>query len=302
MQQNSTTISTLSFTDLVSAYWELTKPGITTLVMISMIIGYFLGSYSVGFDFITFIHVSIGTFLTASGTSAFNQFIERDLDKKMKRTSKRPLPMHKISASNAFTFSTALIFTGLAFLVLKVNPIAASVSFATSILYLGFYTPLKRVSFLNVFVGSIPGALPPVGGWVAATGSLADVGMWLLFAIVFLWQIPHVIAIAWLCNEDYTNAGFVMLPKNDTSGWISSYVALFSALLLIPVSFLMISLHISGMLFLIGSVLAALGFVWYAIKHLRERTTVSAKKLMFASLLYLPIVWCFVIFDRVLGF
>lgn len=302
MQQDSTSISTLSFTELVSAYWELTKPGITTLVMISMIIGFFLGSYTVGFDFITFIHVSIGTFLTASGTSAFNQFIERDLDKLMKRTSKRPLPTHKVSATNAFAFSTGLIFTGLAFLVIKVNPIAASVSLATSILYLGFYTPLKRVSFLNVFVGSIPGALPPVGGWAAATGNVTDVGMWLLFAIVFLWQIPHVIAIAWLCSEDYSNAGFVMLPKKDTSGSVSSYVSLISALLLIPITYMMFSFHISGMLFLIGGLIAAIMFVWYAILHLRERTKVSAKKLMFASLLYLPIAWCLVVFDRVFGF
>ncbi|TNE74617.1 protoheme IX farnesyltransferase [bacterium] len=300
MRQNSETLSLYSSSDILKAYWELTKPGITLMVLISMMIGYFLGSGLAGFDFLMLINASIGTFFTAAGTSAYNQYIERDLDKKMKRTSKRPLPLQKIGAANAILFSTGLIATGLTYLIFFVNPVAALVSAVTTILYLGFYTPLKRVSFLNVFVGSIPGALPPVGGWAAATGSVSDLGMWFLFAIVFLWQIPHVIAIAWLCNDDYCNAGFVMLPQNDKKGHISSLSAFASALLLIPVGIGMYFNGISSEIFLVGSIIAGLGFSLYAMAHIKEKTNVSAKKLMFASLIYLPVVWVIIVIDAII--
>jgi len=298
MSQQTNTLEYNSFTGIVRTYFELTKPGITLMVLISMMIGFFMGSLSIGFNWITFLHVAFGTFLTASGTSAYNQYVERDLDKLMNRTSKRPLPTHKITAINAFLFSSGLILLGVAYLTLNVNPLAAAVSTLTSILYLGFYTPLKRKSFLNVFIGSIPGALPPVGGWVAATGSLNDIGMWLLFGIVFLWQIPHVIAIAWLCNEDYTKAGFVMLPKNDRNGSLSSYTSLISALLLISISFAIYFLSIAGLTFLIASTFAAIIFTVYAWKHLSEKQNLSARKLMFASLIYLPVVWISLFIDR----
>jgi heme o synthase len=300
MSQEAKVVEINSVTEIVKTYFELTKPGISLMVLISMMIGYFMGSLSIGFNWITFLHVAFGTFLTASGTSAYNQYVERDLDKLMKRTRKRPLPTHKISAINAFLFSSSLILLGVAYLTVNVNPLAASISTLTSILYLGFYTPLKRKSFLNVFVGSIPGALPPVGGWVAATGSMNDIGMWLLFGIVFLWQIPHVIAIAWLCNEDYTKAGFVMLPKNDRNGSISSYTSLFSAILLIPISFVIYFQSIAGLTFLVSSAVAAIIFTFFAYKHLTEKQHLSARKLMFASLIYLPVVWVALFIDRLI--
>jgi protoheme IX farnesyltransferase len=300
MSQQTNTLEYNSFAGIVRTYFELTKPGITLMVLISMMIGFFMGSLSIGFNWIVFLHVAFGTFLTASGTSAYNQYVERDLDKLMKRTSKRPLPTHKITALNAFLFSAGLILLGVAYLTINVNPVAAAVSTLTSILYLGFYTPLKRKSFMNVFIGSIPGALPPVGGWAAATGSIDDIGMWLLFGIVFLWQIPHVIAIAWLCNEDYTKAGFVMLPKNDKNGAISSYTSLISALLLIPISILIFYLSIAGLTFLVSSLIAAIIFTVYAWKHLTEKQHLSARKLMFASLIYLPVVWVSLFIDRII--
>lgn len=300
MPHNSVTISLSKSNDLLLAYWQLTKPGITLMVLISMMVGYFMGSISIGFNVLTFLHVAFGTFLTASGTSAYNQYIERNLDKMMKRTSKRPLPMERISASNALLFSTSLIISGLAYLIMFVNPIAALISAITTIIYLGFYTPLKRVSFLNVFVGSIPGALPPVGGWVAATGTLNEPGMWILFAILFLWQIPHVIAIAWLCNDDYTKAGFVMLPQKDTKGLVSSWISLISTLLLIPVAASLSFFDIANHLFLILSVISGLAFSVYAVLHLKEKSSFSARKLMFASLFYQPFIWIVLVIDKLL--
>lgn len=284
---------------LIADYYELTKPGITFLVLASMGIGFLLGS-STGIDYATLLNAIIGTFLIASGTSAYNQYIERDLDKLMLRTRKRPLPMKRIGKTNAFLFSTFLMIIGLTYLILTVNIVAGIISALTSILYLGFYTPMKRVSFINVFIGAIPGALPPVGGWAAATGNLNNVAVWILFGIVFLWQIPHVIAIAWLCNDDYERAGFHMLPVNDKKGVISAATVMFCVLLLVPVSAGLYYFHIDGLIYLIGAFLAALGFILYGVKFMRERTRQVAKQLMFASLIYLPVVWISILIDRLL--
>lgn len=286
--------------DILAAYYELTKPGITFLVLASMAVGFILGSSTAGFDYVTFVNALIGTFLIASGTAAHNQFIERDLDKLMLRTRKRPLPMHKIGTVNAFLFSSLLLVTGLTYLILTVNILAGMVSALTAILYLGCYTPMKRVSFLNVFIGAIPGALPPVGGWVAATGSLANPGMWILFGIVFLWQIPHVISIAWLCNDDYKRAGFRMLPLNDTNGNKITITILVCLSLLIPISILLYTVHIEGLVYLTGALLAAAGFMLYGLFFAFDRTMEKARQLMFASIIYLPAVWISIFIDRLI--
>lgn len=282
---------------VIGSYVELTKPGITMLVLASMGIGFLLGSNG-AIDYLNLFNAALGTFLIASGTSAFNQYIERDLDKLMHRTKKRPLPMHRIGTERAFLFSTILMISGLSYLILTVNFVAGCISAATSILYLGAYTPLKRRSFLNVFVGAIPGALPPVGGWVAATGHLTDIGMWILFGIVFFWQIPHVVAIAWLCNDDYQRAGFHMLPSRDSKNLKASLTVLICLVLLIPVSTLLYFFSDSGLIYLIGTVIAGLGFLFYGIPPLREVTRENAKKLMFASLFYLPMVWILILVDK----
>ena len=293
----SKTISQYIDVSVIGAYVELTKPGITLLVLASMGIGFLLGS-SGAIDYLNLFNAALGTLLIASGTSAFNQYIERDLDKLMHRTRKRPLPMHRIGSERAFLFSTILMISGLSYLILTVNFVAGCISAATSILYLGAYTPLKRKSFLNVFVGAIPGALPPVGGWVAATGHLTDVGMWILFGIVFFWQIPHVVAIAWLCNDDYLRAGFHMLPSDDSSNLKTSITVLACLILLIPVSTLLYYFSDSGLIYLIGSVIAGLGFLLYGIPPMRKVTKDNARKLMFASLFYLPAVWILILVDR----
>lgn len=293
------TLSDFSFFSVIADYYALTKPGITFLVLASMGIGFLLGSTN-GIDYVTLINALLGTFLIASGTSAYNQFIERDLDKLMFRTRKRPLPMHRIGSKNAFLFSTLLMITGLTYLILTVNIVAGFVSALTSILYLGFYTPMKRVSFANVFIGAIPGALPPVGGWAAATGNISNPVVWILFGIVFLWQIPHVVAIAWLCNDDYERAGFRMLPRKDSKGYLSVITVLSCILLLFPVSVGLYFVHIEGIgiVYLVGALSAASGFLIYGIKFMNKRTKQAAKSLMFASLVYLPVVWIFILVNK----
>lgn len=282
----------------LSAYYELTKPGITFLVLSSMLMGFVMGS-GAGINFITLFHAVIGTYLIAAGTAAHNQFIERNLDKMMDRTSDRPIPANRISPRSGFIFSMALILGGLIYLLLMVNVVAGLVSLATTVIYLAVYTPMKQISAVNVIIGSIPGALPPVGGWAAATGSIADPGMWFLFTIVFLWQIPHVLAIAWLCNDDYTKAGFQMLPKNDASGIKTSWIVNISLLLLLPVTWWMFNLDLLGYIFLAGAALSALGYLYYGITFGLDRTKQRAKSLMFASFIYLPLVWLFIFVDLI---
>ncbi len=293
-QEKSLTKS--SFSQLVADYVELTKPGITILVLASMAIGFLLGSAG-SVDFVLLFHAVVGTIMIAAGTAAHNQYIERDLDKLMLRTSKRPLPMERISDIPALIFSLSLIFGGLFYLIFTVNTTAGIVSAVTAFSYLALYTPMKRISFNNVWIGSIPGALPPVGGWAAATGTITEPGVWVLFLIVFLWQIPHVVSIAWLCNDDYTRAGFKMLPKNDDTGLKSAWINIACLLVLIPVSVSLYLMGYNGLLFLSGAVLAGLGFLWYGIRFLMHRDKSNAKLLMFASIFYLPIVWIIILLD-----
>lgn len=288
-----------SFSSTLSDYYQLTKPGIAMAVLMSMLIGFVVGSGS-SVDFVLMIHAIIGTYLIASGTSAHNQFMERNLDGLMNRTKGRPLPKQRISAQNGMIFSLSLIFAGLIYLVLVVNPIAGIVSFATTVIYLLAYTPLKRVSAVNILVGAIPGALPPVGGWAAASGTITEPGMWLLFSIVLLWQIPHVMAIAWMYKDDYSGAGFKMLPKNDESGLKTSLFGIACILLLVPVTTLLFTINLAGLLFLVSSQLLGLLFLMYGIKFYRERSRLNARKLMFASIAYLPLVWLFLFVDIIL--
>lgn len=293
------TLSKFINVDKISAYYELTKPGITATVLASMLIGFILGSGS-HIDFILMVHATLGTWLIASGTAAHNQFMEWRLDGKMKRTQKRPVPTSKITPTQSVIFSLGLILAGLIYLLTVVNFVAGIVSLLTTLIYLGIYTPMKRVSVLNVFIGAIPGALPPVGGWAAATGHLGSVAMWLLFGIIFLWQIPHVMAIAWVCKDDYSNVGFHMLPKNDPKGNKASILILSCLIALFPVCYGLFWVDMNSWLYLAGAMISSFVFLYYGIIFVKNRNKPSAKKLMFASFGYLPIVWVFVIVDVLL--
>lgn len=290
------TLSKVVNTNKIAALFELTKPGITFTVLASMLVGFVLGS-SGSINFILMLHAALGTWLIASGTAAHNQFMEWRYDGQMKRTQKRPVPSNKVSPKQSVIFSMTLIAVGFGYMLLFVNLLAGLISLATTVIYLGAYTPLKRISAVNVFVGAIPGALPPVGGWAAATGHLGDVGMWLLFGIVFLWQIPHVMAIAWVCKDDYRNAGFRMLPRNDDNGLKATFLILLCLLGLLPVTWGIYVTGMSGWLFLAGGLACGIVFTWYGIQFALHRSRKTAKKLMFASFGYLPLVWVFVFAD-----
>lgn len=294
------TASPGSTSTLLSDYLALTKPGITILVLFSMTVGFILGTGD-AIPMLLFLNAAIGTFLIAAGTAAHNQYIERDLDKQMVRTVKRPLPAQRIPPRHALLFSLTLMITGFLYLSMLVNLLTGLVSALTSILYLGFYTPLKRISFVNVMVGAVPGALPPVGGWVAASGSLADPGVWILFSIVFLWQVPHVIAIAWLLNDDYRNAGFHMLPEKDGSGHISATTITGCLVLLLPVSFFLFYLDFNSLFYLAGAFMAGLGFLYSGLRFQLSRTPENARKVLYGSLIYLPVVWIFILADLFLA-
>jgi protoheme IX farnesyltransferase len=266
-----------SFTSVVADYYQLTKPGITMSVLVSMLVGFILGS-GANINFVTLIHALIGTYLIAAGTGAHNQFMERNFDGLMKRTSKRPLPDQRIDSTKGMVFSLSMIFSGLLYLILLVNPVAGAVSLVTTLIYLGIYTPMKRVSAINIAIGAIPGALPPVGGWAAATGNIAEPGMWFLFGIMFLWQVPHVLSIAWLCKDDYSSAGFKMLPKRDEKGYKTVFFSLICTLTLFPVTVAIYQLDISGMIFLVSSLIFAVGFLAYTVQFSLNRTKENAKR------------------------
>lgn len=298
MSRSDTDIRTSprSITDVAGDYYELTKPGITFSVVASMMIGFLMGS-AASFDWILMIHAILGTWMIAAGTSAHNMYLERGLDGLMRRTSKRPLPDSRITPQQSLIFSMSLIFGGLFYLILAVNMVAGIVSLATTIIYLFAYTPLKRISALNVFVGAVPGALPVVGGWAAASGTVFEHGMWILFGIIYCWQIPHVMAIAWVCRDDYEHAGFKMLPKNDPKGITTVVWILLPLLILIPTVYKLYVMELVSWLYLGGAMLTTLAFLWYGIRFAISRNIPTAKGLMFSSFAYLPLIWIFIFLD-----
>ncbi len=296
---NKTVTGKLTWKDIsgvVSDYYELTKPGITFTVLASMLIGFLMGSVG-GVNFALMFHALLGTYLIAAGTAAHNMFLERNLDGLMRRTSKRPLPAYRIEPRQSSIFSLSLIFLGLVYLLIMVNPVAGFVSLATTIIYLFAYTPLKRISALNVFVGAIPGALPVVGGWAASTGTVFEHGMWILFGIIYCWQIPHVISIAWVCKDDYEHAGFKMLPKNDPYGLKATLWVILPLLILFPTVYKLFVMDLVSWLYLGGSLLTTIGFLYYGIRFAISRNKPTAKALMFASFVYLPLIWIFIFAD-----
>lgn len=285
--------------DTLSDYYELTKPGITLTVVASMLVGFIIGAGG-SVDYGLMVHALAGTWLIAAGTAAHNMYLERGFDGLMRRTSKRPLPDNRISEQSALIFSLSLIFGGALYMLVMVNVVAGLVSIATTIIYLLAYTPIKRISALNVFVGAIPGALPVVGGWAAASGTLFEHGMWILFGVVFCWQIPHVMSIAWVCKKDYEHAGYQMLPKRDKNGMTTVLWTVLPLVILLPTIYKFYATDLAGIVYLIGAMLTTLGFLYYGILFGIRRTIASAKSLMFASFAYLPLIWIFILIDWII--
>jgi protoheme IX farnesyltransferase len=280
---------------LISAYLELTKPRILLLVLITTLLGFYLGGKGIT-SYPKLIYLLLGAGLVCAGSSALNQYLEREYDSKMIRTKNRPIPLGIISAMHALNFGVLLILIGLAILYWKINLLTAFLSLLTTFLYVLVYTPMKRLSWLNTTIGSIPGALPPMGGWVAATGSV-DAGAWVLFLILFFWQHPHFFAIAWMCREDYERGGFKMLPVIEADGkWTFFQISLFS-ILLILMSVVPTLMGMSGHIYLAGALIAGYALFLSANTFIHSRSHADARKLLRATVIYLPVLLLLIVID-----
>lgn len=278
-------------------YWALSKPDVTFLVVITTLAGYCLASSS-PIDWLRLLHTVFATTLVAAGTAALNQYIERVSDAKMRRTAQRPLPQGHIQAREAFWFGVILVAGGAIYLALLTNLLACSLAVATSVVYLGAYTPLKQKTTLATAIGAFPGALPPLIGWAAATGSLSF-GAWVLFAILFLWQFPHFLSIAWMYREDYARAGIQMLPVVDATGDMTYRQIILSSAFLVPVSLLMSVGGVTGARYFFGAVILGLALVQVCFWANRSRTNARAKWLMHATVAHIPLLLGLMIFDKI---
>jgi len=278
-------------------YVALTKPRVNLLVLVTTTIGFHLGNVG-RTDLALLFHTVVGTFLVASGAAAFNQVLERDVDARMRRTMARPLPGGRVSARDAALFATALSIAGILELGFGANWLAATVALITLASYALVYTPLKRVTSLATIIGAVPGALPPVIGWAASRGSVG-LEAWVLFAIVFVWQMPHVLAVSWLYREDYARGGIRVLPVEDPNGRSTAFQMVNYAAALVPVSLMPTVVGIAGRTYLAGAIILSIALLAMTIRFARNRTPEGARRLFAASLVYLPVLWVLMLADRV---
>lgn len=280
------------------AVWaDLVKARLTALVVITTLVGFYVGSRG-RLDFLLMLHAVLGTAVLACGAAALNQLLERDYDARMHRTEDRPLPSGRLTPETVLVAGALCCAVGMLYLALAVNYLTALLGAATMLSYLFIYTPLKRVTTLNTAIGAIPGALPPLMGWTAARGNITSEG-WTLFAILFFWQLPHFLAIAWIYREDYARGGFAMLPVVHPDGRRTASQAVSHTLGLLPVSLCPALFGLAGTVYFIGAFLLGLGFFWFAVQFSRELTLQRARQLFFASILYLPLLLGLLVLDKV---
>ena len=280
-------------------YWALTKPEVNFLILVTTFAGFYLASNSStgGFRILPAVHMLLGTLLVASGTGTLNQYIERVFDAQMRRTARRPLASGRIESSHALWFGISLSVTGTAYLALAVNVLTSLLALGTLLTYLFFYTPLKRKTPLCTLIGAFPGAVPPLIGWAAARGQL-DPEAWVLYAMVFLWQFPHFMAIAWMYREDYARAGYLVLPLDERRDcfviWQSAGVSLFLiALTLVPTV-----IGESGLVYSVGVLILGAFFFFCSARFASRRSNVAARRLLAASIVYLPAVFILMMLNK----
>ena len=273
----------------LSDFLALTKPRLNSLTVATAGVGYFLGA-DAPIDLVVALHVLVGSGLVAGGAAALNQIAERDIDKAMTRTSHRPMPMGRVTPSEGRLFATTLSALGLIELALGANTVAAIVAAVTLVSYVAIYTPLKRRTAWATIVGAVPGALPPVIGWTAARDALT-VEAWVLFGIVFLWQLPHFHALSWLYRDDFRKALLPLLAVQDTDGRRTAQHAVFFAVALVPTSLAPAFVGLAGTTHLIVAGALGVGFVMLALRFAVARTDSRARALFVGSLIYLPLLW-----------
>jgi heme o synthase len=285
-------------TRLVADFVALTKPRVNLLVLVTTVIGFHLGNRGGSTDLALLLNTVVGTFLVASGAAAFNQVLERDVDARMHRTMMRPLPDRRINLFDATLFAATLSGIGVLQLAFGANGLAATIAAITLVSYVLVYTPLKRVTSLATVIGAVPGALPPLIGWAAAHGSVT-LEAWVLFAIVFFWQMPHVLAVSWVYRDDYERGGIRVLPVEDPGGRSTAFQIVNYSAALVPVSLMPTIFGLAGRVYFAGAIVLSVGLLMLAIRFAQDHTTFRAKQLFLASLAYLPVLWVLMLANHV---
>ena len=280
----------------LAAYLELTKPRITVLVVLTAAAGFCIGQNS-RIDYVGLANLAIGVTVLAAGASTLNQYLERSLDGLMLRTRHRPLPSNRVSPREALAVGVLLSLVAIAYMAVMINPLTAALGIATIGSYLFVYTPLKTRTSLSTALGALPGAAPPLIGWTAARGAIT-LEAWILFAILFLWQFPHFLAIAWMYREDYARAGIKMLPVVEPDGRVTGQQIVSYTLMLIPVSLMPPMLGIGGTVYTAGAIVLGLGFLWFGVRAAKLKTKWQARRLLLASVLYLPALFGLMVLNR----
>lgn len=280
-----------------AVFSELVKMRLTSLVLMTTAVGFYVGTRG-SMNGLLLFHTLLGTAFVAAGAAALNQLIEREHDAKMQRTEDRPLPSGRLQPGTVLVFGGAISGVGLIYLALAVNLLTSILGIVTLLSYLFVYTPLKRITTLNTVIGAIPGALPPLMGWTAARDQI-NVEGWSLFAILFFWQLPHFLSIAWMYRDDYARGGYVMLPVVDPDGVRTGGQAVSHTMGLLAVSLFPVLLGLVGWYYCAGAILLGGIFMVAAIRFSRHLTMTSARQLFFASIIYLPLLLGLMVFDKI---
>jgi protoheme IX farnesyltransferase len=283
----------------LSDYWSLTKPEINLLIAVTTGAGFWMGTTASlsHFPWTPLLHTLVGTILVASGAATLNQLIELRFDAQMRRTARRPLAAGRIERFQALWFGLSLCVGGAIYLAVFTKALASLLAILTLLGYLFLYTPLKRKTPLCILIGALPGAAPPLIGWAAACGHL-DATAWLLFAIVFLWQFPHFMAIAWMYRDDYARAGYLVLPAGQWKDRLVAGQSLLPALLLFLIALVPAIRGHSGIIYLAGALVLGGVFLYYSTRFAFQRSTSSARRLLLASIVYLPALFALLAMDK----
>jgi heme o synthase len=288
-----------TFFSTVSDYWALTKPEVNVLILITTFAGFYLAPTTGpgGFPILLATETLLGTLLVAGGAGTLNQFIERSFDSQMRRTSRRPLASGRINSSHALWFGISLSLAGTLYLALTVNVLASLLAVGTLLSYLFLYTPLKRKTPFCTLVGAFPGAVPPLIGWAAARGRL-DPGAWILYALVFLWQFPHFMAIAWMYREDYARAKYLVLPSGERKARFVNWQSFAASLFLIPMSLIPAIVGAPGLAYSVVALIFGSILLYYSTRFVFRRSNVAARQLLAASIVYLPLLFVLMILNK----
>ncbi len=289
-------IPTLTFKGRFSAFFELTKPRIAFLLVLTSAAGFYLGTAGT-FDAVLFVHSMVAITLLAFGVATLNQYLERKIDPLMERTSTRPLPTGRVTPAEALIFGAVLSGAAEIYLLLFVNGLTAFLGLIVIVGYVFVYTPLKTRTTASTAIGAIPGALPPLMGWTAAANDIT-IGAWALFAMQFLWQFPHFMAIAWMYRDQYRNAGIKMLPAVEPDGRLTIRQIVMFTVMLVPISLAPFFFGQAGFIFLIGASVLGIWFLWASIKTAVRKTDAAAKALLLVSVIYLPLYFILLVADK----